>query len=99
MVGIKVWLQPEANKTKWDEAKLTVPIIGKVIQYGIYVQWLQTLGNLLSNGVPLVQALQLTSETVTNRYFRGRLHGITEGSLMVTVSLAVCERPRCSRQT
>jgi len=79
MVGVKVWLQPEANKAKWDESKLTLPIIGKVIQYGIYVQWLQTLGNLLSNGVPLVQALQLTSETVTNRYFRGRLHGITEG--------------------
>ena len=79
MVAIKVWLQPESNKTKWDEAKLSLPIIGKVIQYGIYVQWLQTLGNLLSNGVPLVQALQLTSETVTNRHFRACLHGITDG--------------------
>ena len=79
MVGAKLWLQPEANKTKWDEVKLTLPIIGKVIQYGIYVQWLQTLGNLLTNGVPLVQALQLTAETVTNRYFRDRLNGITEG--------------------
>ena len=79
MVGVKVWLQPEVNKTKWDEVKLTLPIIGKVIQYGIYVQWLQTLGNLLCNGVPLVQALQLTSETVTNRYFKERLLGITDG--------------------
>ncbi|MFT5883477.1 MAG: type II secretory pathway component PulF [Crocinitomicaceae bacterium] len=79
MVGVKVWHQLESNKEKWDKAKLTLPIMGKVIQYGIYVQWLQTLGNLLSNGVPLVQALQLTSETVTNRHFRDGLHAITDG--------------------
>lgn len=78
IIGGKLWLQPEENKAKWDEAQLKLPVIGNVIQYGIYVQWLQTLSNLLSNGVPLVQGLQLTSETVTNRFFRDKLHTITE---------------------
>lgn len=74
----KMWIQPEANKAKWDEIKLKLPLAGNVIQYGLYVQWLQTLGNLLHNGVPLVQGLQLTSETITNRHFKERLAGITD---------------------
>ncbi|MFC4993624.1 type II secretion system F family protein [Rubritalea tangerina] len=78
-VAGKVWYQSEANKAVWDEAKLKLPVIGDVLMYGIYVQWLQTLGNLLANGVPLVQGLQLTSETMTNRYFKGRLASISDG--------------------
>ena len=76
--GVKLWHQREENKAKWDEWKLTLPLFGKVINYGLYVQWLQTLGNLLENGVPLVQGLQLTSETMTNRFFRDKLEIVTE---------------------
>ena len=76
--GAKIWHQAESSKEKWDEIKLKLPLAGNVIQYGLYVQWLQTLGNLLHNGVPLVQGLQLTSETITNRYFRDHLLGITD---------------------
>ncbi|GAA5496870.1 general secretion pathway protein F [Rubritalea squalenifaciens DSM 18772] len=77
-VGIKVWLTKEENLRKWDEWKLSIPLYGNVIRYGFYVQWLQTLANLVSNGVPLVQALKLTEQTVTNRYYKERLTSITE---------------------
>lgn len=78
MVLVKIWFTKEENLKKWDEWKLKIPLYGKVIQYGFYVQWLQTLANLVSNGVPLVQALKLTEQTVTNRYYKERLTSITE---------------------
>jgi len=77
-LGLKFAMSREENKARWDDAKLNIPFFGKIFQYGFYVQWLQTLGNLLGNGVPLVQGLELTSETVTNRYLKHRLEGVTE---------------------
>jgi len=65
---VKMWHNFEKNKITWDKYKLKIPLYGKVITYGFYVQWLKTLANLIGNGVPLVEALELTQETVTNRY-------------------------------
>ena len=77
--GVKVWMDRESSKAKWDRVVLDLPVLGKVVLYSIYVQWLQTLGNLLNNGVPLEQALKLTQETIENRHVLGRLRGIHEG--------------------
>ncbi|WP_018968919.1 type II secretion system F family protein [Rubritalea marina] len=76
---VKLWHDREENKLSWDRLRLQIPILGAVSSYGIYVQWLQTLSNLLSNGLPLVQALKLTQETVTNRFLRQHLVTIHEG--------------------
>ena len=70
---VKIWHSAERNKETWDQYKMKLPLYGKVITFGFYVQWLKTLGNLVANGVPLVQALELTQETVTNRYAKIRL--------------------------
>jgi len=77
-IGVKLFFSTEPNRAKWDHWKLNIPFIGRVAKFGFYVQWLQTLSNLLSNGVPLVQALQLTQKTVQNRYYREKLGEVTE---------------------
>lgn len=76
VVLIKVWHGVEKNKQSWDKYKMRIPLYGKVITFGFYVQWLKTLGNLVGNGVPLVQALELTQETVTNRHARSHLNNL-----------------------
>lgn len=78
IAAVKVWSDSEENKALWDQWKLKLPLYGRVITYGFYVQWLQTLGNLVANGVPLVQALELTCQTVTNRFLNARLKTMTE---------------------
>lgn len=77
ITAVKLWISSESNQEKWDDWKLRIPLFGKVINYGFYVQWLQTVGNLLANGVPLVQALELSSQTITNRYHHDKLLEIT----------------------
>ena len=78
LIAIKAYFIPEGNKARWDAIQINLPLYGKITRYGFYVQWLQTLSNLLSNGVPLVQALELTNETVQNRYYKKELLGVTE---------------------
>ena len=73
MFLVKIWHTPERNKQTWDKYKMKIPLYGKVITFGFYVQWLKTLGNLVGNGVPLVEALELTQETVTNRHAKHHL--------------------------
>jgi len=74
IVLTKIWHSVEKNKQIWDKYKMKLPLYGKVITFGFYVQWLKTLGNLVGNGVPLVQALELTQETVSNRHAKIHLN-------------------------
>ncbi len=76
VILVKIWHSFEKNKITWDKYKLEIPLYGKVITFGFYVQWLKTLANLIGNGVPLVQALELTQETVTNRYAKIHLDAL-----------------------
>jgi len=78
IIGIKLWSQSEKNLARWDQWKLSLPLYGRLLQFGFYVQWLQTVGNLMTNGVPLVKGLELTNETVQNRYYKAKLALVTE---------------------
>ena len=76
MFLVKIWHTAEKNKQAWDKYKLKIPLYGQVLTFGFYVQWLKTLGNLVGNGVPLVEALELTQETVTNRHAKHHLEDL-----------------------
>ncbi len=72
----KAWKDNEANKPKWDEMKLKMPLIGKVISSRFYVQFLETMANLVSNGLPLLRALELSRDATQNISLRSRLNGV-----------------------
>jgi type II secretory pathway component PulF len=50
----------------WDGIKLKTPLIKGVIATAIYANFARTLQTLLANGVPVLQALKITSQTVGN---------------------------------
>ena len=72
----KAWKDNEANKPKWDEIKLNMPLIGAVISSRFYVQFLETMANLVSNGLPLLRALELSRDATQNISLRSRLNGV-----------------------
>jgi type II secretory pathway component PulF len=57
----------EDGKRKIDEWKLNAPLLGKVTRLNIFGQFARTLSTLLSNGVPVLTALQITEQIVPNR--------------------------------
>ena len=51
---------------KWDGLKLKLPLIKGIVASAIYANFARTLQSLLENGVPVLQALKITSQTVGN---------------------------------
>jgi type II secretory pathway component PulF len=74
-IGIffKAWKDNDANKPAWDRMKLRLPLFGRVITTRFYVQFLETLANLVNNGLPLLRALELSRDSTQNRSLRAAL--------------------------
>lgn len=77
----------------WDRSKLSIPIAGKLIRARFQVHFLRTLGNLLSNGLSLVDALRLTNGITSNRFLRNQMSEIIE-EVVDGSSLHQCLRKR-----
>lgn len=75
-IFFKAWIDNEANKPAWDRIKLRIPLIGPVITSRFYVQFLETMANLVGNGLPLLRALELSRDATQNRGLRGELDKI-----------------------
>ncbi len=72
-IFFKAWKDNEANKPAWDRMKLRIPLIGRIITSRFYVQFLETMANLVSNGLPLLRALELSRDATQNRSLRAEL--------------------------
>lgn len=58
------------NHEWWDETKLKIPLFGKVLKTRFFVQFLETLANLVGNGLTLLRALELSREATPNLYLK-----------------------------
>lgn len=77
IAALVVAFQQESTKRLWDEKKLGIPLFGKMLVTRFNVQFVETLSNLLLNGMPLVKAMQLVEGTTPNRYVKEKIEEIT----------------------
>ena len=77
-IFFKAWKDNEANKPAWDRIKLKLPLIGPVITSRFYVQFLETMANLVGNGLPLLRALELSRDATDNRSLREELNKVID---------------------
>ncbi|MFO8007383.1 MAG: type II secretion system F family protein [Candidatus Brocadiia bacterium] len=66
-VGLRLALLHEGVALRWDGLKLRLPFVGKVFRKRCVAEFCGTLCGLLEAGVPLVDALRVTSGTLPNR--------------------------------
>jgi type IV pilus assembly protein PilC len=64
--AFKKWIQTEKGRAAWDRLKLKVPVVGKLVHKTAMTRFARTLAVLLRSGVPILEALEITSETVGN---------------------------------
>jgi type II secretory pathway component PulF len=70
VAGVIVYRQrmhTAAGRLGVDALKLRLPVLGRVICTGAFAQFARTLSTLLENGVPVLTALQIVEDTITNR--------------------------------
>lgn len=61
------WKTTDKGRQQWDRFKLRLPMkIGDIVQKVALARWSRTLSALVSAGVPLLQALEITGKTAGN---------------------------------
>jgi len=77
-IFFKAWLDNPANKPVWDRVKLKLPLFGMVVASRFYVQFLETMANLVGNGLPLLRSLELSRDATENLMLRAELDRVIE---------------------
>jgi type IV pilus assembly protein PilC len=64
--GLRRWVATDKGRAVWDSLKLRIPVFGKLIHKTAITRFCRTLSVLLRSGVPVLESLEITSETVGN---------------------------------
>ncbi|MFA6358169.1 MAG: type II secretion system F family protein [Candidatus Omnitrophota bacterium] len=79
--------QRQANKKKkivFDRFKLKLPLLGNYIKKAMLAEFVRTFALLLANGVPVLEALQITVPTINNEVFKLELEKVHSDIIMGT---------------
>ena len=75
-----------AGGRKLDEWRMKLPVFGKVVQINLFGQFARTLGTLLQNGVPVLTALKITEQVLSNKLIREAIaktrEAVTDGKTL-----------------
>jgi type IV pilus assembly protein PilC len=66
VVAFKQWIATENGRAKWDRFKLRPPIFGQLMHKTAIARFSGTLASLVSSGVPILESLDIVSETAGN---------------------------------
>ena len=73
----KAYIGTPKGRMWWHEAKLRMPLAGPVMATRFYAQFAHSLGNLTSNGVPLLNSIRLVSKISVNVFIQNLLSKVS----------------------
>jgi type IV pilus assembly protein PilC len=67
VLGFRRWKSSKSGRPLWDRARLKAPAkIGVIVQKIALARWARTLSSLVSAGVPMLEAIDVTGHTAGN---------------------------------
>jgi type II secretory pathway component PulF len=86
VIMFKRYQSSEAGARKLDELRMKLPVVGKVVKLNLFGQFARTLGTLLQNGVPVLTALKITEQVLSNRIVKEAIaktrEAVTDGKTL-----------------
>jgi type IV pilus assembly protein PilC len=77
--GFRKWKSTYKGRGQWDKLRLRIPFkIGDIVQKISLARWSRTLSALVTAGVPLLQALDITAKTSGNRVIEDAMGAVIE---------------------
>jgi general secretion pathway protein F len=75
-VGVAIWLftrwlRVESNRRRWHDFLLRLPLVGKIVRGSNTARFARTLSTLTASTVPVLDALRISGEVVTNLPMKG----------------------------
>jgi general secretion pathway protein F len=82
IVGIYIFMRRQyadpVARSRWDGRLLRLPLVGALIARLEAARFTRTLGTLLGNGVPLLDAIAIAKEVVANQVIADGIRRVTE---------------------
>ena len=78
-VAFRSWVRTDEGRYRWDKARFRIPIIGDIILRATLARFARSFSVTYRSGVPLVQALTLTSKAIDNEYLGARILAMRNG--------------------
>jgi type IV pilus assembly protein PilC len=78
--GYRRWMRTTTGKATRDRFLLRVPIFGGLVRKAAMARFASTLSTLLKSGVPVLESLEITAESVSNAVVADGVHAISEGA-------------------
>ena len=73
------WKRSKWGRPQWDRFRLRIPLrIGEVVQKVALARWSRTLSALVSAGVPILQAIEVTGKTAGNKVVENAMDSVHE---------------------
>ena len=66
-VAVQRYLKSTEGKLRLNQTQLKIPVLGTIIKKKEIARFARTFGELLKNGVPILNALQISADTMTNQ--------------------------------
>jgi type IV pilus assembly protein PilC len=70
---VVVWLRQAGNRSRLDHLILRLPMLGSIAAKFATSQMARTLATLLGGGLPLVNALEIASKSIGNKFMAGQI--------------------------
>lgn len=77
--AFKAYRKTEAGRLQLDTIKLKLPVFGPLFHKIAITRFARNLGTLLRAGVPILQALEITSDTVNNGVIGAAVDDVKDG--------------------
>ncbi|MCX7007770.1 MAG: type II secretion system F family protein [Kiritimatiellaeota bacterium] len=74
VIGFRRFIHTPKGEMWWHGRLLKLPLSRHIIASDAYAQFARTLGVLMANGVPVLQALTIVEETMSNRVLAAEIH-------------------------
>ena len=75
----KKWIETDKGRAVFDAFKLKVPVFGKLVHKTALTRFSRTLASLLRSGVPILESLEITADTVGNTVASRAVKDVQEG--------------------
>lgn len=80
IAGIKRYYRTASGRLRIDRGLLKTPVLGSILQRASIARFTRTLGTMISSGVPILTALDITARTAGNKVIENAIMA-TKGSI------------------